>query len=324
MEAAISTTTFILIALIILVIIMRNVRIVAQAHCYIVERLGQYKATWNAGLHIKIPFIDRVVKEISLKEQVFDFPPQSVITKDNVSMSIDSVVYAKVFEPKLYNFGVEDPMLGLQHIASTTLRSIIGGMELDETLSSRDKINMQMQSILDNATDPWGIKVSRVEIKNITPPSEIEEVMTKQMRAERERRQKVLEAQAHQEAVVSRATGDKQAKIMAAEAERDAQIALADGRAEAIKRIYEAEALGIKKLAEAGINEGVLRLKSIEALKNVADGQATKIYLPNDLHQSLASIELLGDAISPKKAASKPKKANTAPPVKEQEPQNEE
>jgi regulator of protease activity HflC (stomatin/prohibitin superfamily) len=237
------------------------------------------------------------VNKISLKEQVLDFPPQSVITKDNVTMKIDSVVYAKVFDARLYTYGVENPMIGLQNLAATTLRNIIGSMELDQTLSSRDKINTEMQQILDEATDKWGIKVTRVEIKNIIPPAEIEEVMTKRMRAERERRQTVLEAQAHQEAVVSRAEGDKRAKVLSAEAEKEARIAMAQGEAQAIKMVYEAEADGMRLLANAGINEEVLRLKSIEALKNVADGQATKIYIPNDLGKNLSALEVAGEAL---------------------------
>ena len=280
-----------------LIVLFQNVRVVAQAHCYVIERLGRYYGTWNAGIHVKVPFIDKIVSKISLKEQVLDFPPQSVITKDNVTMKIDSVVYARVFDSKLYTYGVENPMVGLQNLAATTLRNIIGSMELDSTLSSRDKINVEMQDVLDKATDKWGIKVTRVEIKNIIPPEEIESVMTKQMKAERERRQTVLEAQAHQEAVVSRAEGDKKAKILSAEAERDAKIALAEGEALAIRKVYEAEAAGMRMLAESGINEAVIKVRSIDALKDIADGQATKIYIPNDLSNSLASMSLLGDAL---------------------------
>lgn len=293
----VSVVVIVILAVVVLWIIAQNIRIVAQAHCFVIERLGQYQTTWKAGLHVKMPFIDKVVSKISLKEQVLDFPPQSVITKDNVTMQIDSVVYAKVFDPKLYTYGVENPMIGLQNLAATTLRNIIGAMELDATLSSRDVINAEMQQILDEATDQWGIKVTRVEIKNIVPPAEIEEVMTKQMRAERERRQTVLEAQAHQEAVVSRAEGDKKAKILSAEAERDAQIALAEGQAEAIRKVYLAEADGIRALAGSGVSEAVLRLKALDALKDVADGQATKIYIPNDLSKSLASLSVMGDAL---------------------------
>lgn len=223
---------FVLVILfLILWLIFANIRIVPQGDAFVIEHLGQYKSTWNAGIHFKVPIIERISKRVSLKEQVLDFPPQPVITKDNVTMMIDSVVFCYVFDPKLYTYGVENPIAGLQNLSATTLRNIIGEMELDQTLTSRDEINGKMQMILDSATDPWGIKVTRVEIKNIQPPKEIEEVMTKQMRAERERRQTVLEAQAHQEAVVARAEGDKKAKILAAEAERDAQIALAQGRA---------------------------------------------------------------------------------------------
>lgn len=227
---------------------------------------------------------------------MYDFPPQDVITKDNVTISIDSVVYASVFDPKLYTYGIEEPITGLQNLTATTLRSIIGAMELDQTLSSRADINRQMQDVLDEATDEWGIKVSRVEVKNIKPPKEIEEVMTKQMRAERERRQTVLEAQAHKESVVSRAEGDKQAKLLDAEAERDAKIALAKGQAEAIRLVYEAEAEGLRRLAESGVNENILRLKSIEAMKDVADGRATKIFIPNNLAEGVGPAAIAGEA----------------------------
>ena len=291
------TWLWIIIAVVVIVIIARNIRIVPQAYCFIVERLGQYQKTWQAGLHVKMPFIDSVSKKISLKEHVFDFPPQPVITKDNVTMTIDSVVYAYVFDAKKYTYGVENPDVALQNLAATTLRSVIGAMELDATLSSRAEINAQMQSILDRATDEWGIKVTRVEIKNITPPPEIEEVMTKQMRAERERRQTVLEAQAHQEAVVSRAEGDKQAKILAAEAERDAQIALAEGRALAIEKVYAAEAEGIQKLAQANLTPNILKLKAIESLKDVADGQATKIFIPSDMAETFSQAAVFGDML---------------------------
>lgn len=280
----------------IIVFLCKQIRIVPQQTCYIIERLGKYSETWNAGLRIKVPVIDRIVKQISLKEKVYDFPPQSVITKDNVSMDIDSVVYATIFDPVKYTYEIENPTSGLQNLTATTLRSIIGAMELDATLSSRTEINRQMREVLDEATDKWGISVTRVEVKNINPPEEIEEVMTKQMRAERERRQTVLEAQAHKEAVVSRAEGDKQAKLLAAEAERDAQIALAEGQAKAIALVYEAEANGIQKLAEAGINDEVIRLKSIEAMKDVSNGRATKIYIPNTMMDSIGHASLLGEA----------------------------
>ena len=289
---------FFVLLVLVIAIVVTNICIVPQAHCYIVERLGVYHTTWKAGLHVKIPGIERVVRRISLKEQVLDFPPQSVITKDNVTMSIDSVVYAKVFDPKKYTYGVENPMIGLQNLTATTLRSVIGEMDLDETLSSRDQINSKMRVILDEATDEWGIQVTRVEVKNITPPREIEEVMTKQMRAERERRQTVLEAQAHQESVVARAKGDKEAKVLAAEAERDAKIAMAEGQAQAIRKVYEAEASGLKILADSGLDpEIMVRLKSIDAMKDIADGQATKVFVPNDIASSLSAFGSIGEVV---------------------------
>ncbi len=278
-------------------LLVSNIRVVPQAQAYVIETLGRFKCVWDAGLHFKIPFFERIAKKVSLKEQVLDFPPQPVITKDNVTISIDSVVFARVFDPRLYTYGVESPIAGLQNLSATTLRNIIGELELDQTLTSRDEINRKMEAILDQATDPWGIKVTRVELKNITPPKEIEEVMTKQMRAERERRQTVLEAQAHQEAVVSRAEGDKRAKILTAEAERDAQIALAQGRARSIELVYEAEAEGLRKLNEANVGESVLRLKGLEALKDVSDGRATKIYLPSDIASVVSSLGLVGEAL---------------------------
>ena len=288
---------FIVPAVLLLMIIFSCIVIVPQGEAYVLEMLGKYKTTWEAGLHLKTPIVEHIVKKVSLKEQVLDFPPQPVITKDNVTINIDSVVFARVFDPKLYTYGVESPIAGLQNLSATTLRNIIGEMELDQTLTSRDQINARLAAVLDEATDPWGIKVTRVELKNIQPPKEIEEVMTKQMRAERERRQTVLEARAHQEAVVSRAEGDKQAKILAAEAERDAQIALAEGRAKSIRLVYEAEADGIKKLNESHISESVLRMKGIEALKDVADGRATKIYMPSDITSIVASLGVAGEAL---------------------------
>lgn len=287
----------VVIILLVLYLVLSNIRIVPQEHAYIIERLGKFKTVWYAGLHLKIPFIDRIVNKISLKEQVFDFPPQPVITKDNVSVKVDSVVFSKVFDPQKYTYGVENPIAGLQNLSATTLRSIIGGMELDTTLSSRETINAQMEAILDEATDPWGIKVNRVELKNIDPPREIEEVMTKQMRAERERRQTVLEAQAHQESVVSRAEGDKRAKVLAAEAEREAKIALAQGEAESIRLVYEAQADGLEKLREAHIDESVLRLKGLEALRDVADGRATKIYMPTDISKVVSTLGIVSESL---------------------------
>lgn len=303
-----STVLIVLIVLVIFLLI-RNIRIVPQEHAFVIERLGKFKTVWFAGIHVKIPFIDSIVNKISLKEQVFDFPPQPVITKDNVSVKVDSVVFSKVFDPQKYTYGIENAIAGLQNLSATTLRSIIGGMELDTTLSSREEINTKMEMILDQATDPWGLKVTRVELKNIDPPAEIEEVMTKQMRAERERRQTVLEAQAHQESVVSRAEGDKKAKVLAAEAEKEAKIALAQGEAESIRLVYEAQADGLEKLKEAKIDEGVLKLKALEALRDVADGRATKIYMPTEITGLVSTLGVvaeslgIGDAIKPDASA---------------------
>ena len=309
-------------------IIIANIRIVPQEHAYIIERLGKFKAVWYAGLHVKIPFIDNIVNKISLKEQVFDFPPQPVITKDNVSVKVDSVVFSKVFDPQKYTYGVENPIAGLQNLSATTLRSIIGGMELDTTLSSRESINSQMEAILDEATDPWGIKVNRVELKNIDPPPAIEEVMTKQMRAERERRQTVLEAQAHQESVVSRAEGDKRAKVLAAEAEKEAKIALAQGEAESIRLVYEAQAQGLEKLREARIDESVLKLKGLEALRDVADGRATKIYMPTDIAGIVSTLGVVAESLgigdsTPVDNTAKPASRHAADPCVDEETSKE-
>ncbi len=310
--------------IIVLALVIPNIRIVPQGYVFVIEHLGKYKTSWQAGLHVKIPLIERVVKTISLKEQVLDFPPQPVITKDNVTMQIDSVVFMKVFDSALYTYGVENPIAGLQNLSATTLRNIIGEMELDQTLTSRETINGKMQVILDEATDQWGIKVTRVEIKNIQPPKEIEEVMTKQMRAERERRQTVLEAQAHQEAVVSRAEGDKKAKILAAEAERDAQVALAEGKARSLQLVYEAEAKGLEALKDANVSESVLRLKGIEALKDVSDGRATKIYMPSDIAGIISSLGLVGESLgigdaTPIDRSAKQKKATAEDPCLHEE-----
>ena len=287
----------IVILVLIVWLIIANIRIVPQSQAYVLERLGKFHTIWEAGIHIKVPFFDRIAKKVSLKEQVLDFPPQPVITKDNVTMQIDSVVFCKVFDPKLYVYGVESPLAGLQNLSATTLRNIIGEMELDQTLTSRDASSPRREAVLDPATDRCRIKVARVELKNIQPPQAIEEVMTKQMRAERERRQTVLEAQAHKEAVVSRAEGDKQAKILAAQAERDAQIALAEGRARSIELVYEAQANGIRHLNDANIKENVLKLKGIEALKDVSDGRATKIYMPSDIANVISSLGVVGEAM---------------------------
>lgn len=290
-------------------LVATNVLIVPQAYELVVERLGEYSHTWSAGLHVKVPFIDRVVKKVSMKEQVLDFPPQPVITKDNVTMDIDSVVYVHVFDPFKYCYGVENPLVGLRNLTATTLRSVIGDMELDQTLSSRLEINAKMQATLDEATDSWGLKVTRVEIKNIQPPREIEEVMMTQMKAERVRRQTILEAQAHQESVVSRAEGDKQAKLLAAQAEAESAKLLAEGRAKALEISSVAEAESLARLSKAGVSDEILRLKSIQAMKDIADGQATKIFIPSDIASVLSMYGVMGDMMgtTEKMPASKPR-----------------
>ena len=276
------------------------ITIVPQAKAYVIERLGAYQATWDVGFHIKLPVIDRVAKRVNLKEQVADFPPQPVITKDNVTMSIDSVIFFQITDPKLFVYGVDSPMLAIENLTATTLRNIIGDMELDQTLTSRETINTKMRAELDLATDPWGIKVNRVELKNIVPPAEIQNAMEKQMKAERERREavtraegekraKILEAEGEKESAILRAQADKEAAILRAEAEREKMIREAEGEAQAIKTIQQANADGIRMLKEAGADEAVLKIKSLEAFEKVADGQATTILLPADL-QGIASL----------------------------------
>lgn len=273
----------------VLLIIVTGIRIVPQAKANVVERIGSYKETWGNGLHFKIPFIDRIASNISLKEMVRDFDPQSVITKDNVTMMIDTVVYFQITDPKLYTYGVENPINAIENLTATTLRNIIGDLELDETLTSRDVINTKMCTILDEATDPWGIKINRVEVKNILPPKDIQEAMEKQMRAERERRESILKAEGDKKAAILRAEGEKESAILVADARKNAQIKEAEGRAEAILKIKEAEANGIKLLKEAKADDAVLKLKSFETFAKVADGQATKIIIPSNL-QDMTSI----------------------------------
>ena len=273
------------------------VKIVPQANAFVIERLGAYQQTWPVGLHFKVPLFDRVAKRVTLKEQVVDFAPQPVITKDNVTMRIDTVVFYQITDPKLFTYGVENPIMAIENLTATTLRNIIGEMELDQTLTSREIINTKMRSSLDEATDPWGIKVTRVELKNILPPDEIRHAMEKEMKAERDRRQTILEAEGHKQAVITRAEGDKQAKLLAAEAERDAQIALAQGRAQSIKLVYEAEAQGLRMLSAADPTEQVIKLKGLEALKNVADGRATKIYMPSDIAGAISTIGVIGESL---------------------------
>jgi len=280
---------------VVLALIVTNICIVPQATEYVVELLGKYHATWSAGLHIKIPFFQRIAKKITLKEQVLDSPPQPVITKDNVTMQIDTVVYYRVFDAKLYAYGAVNPISALANLTATTLRNIVGEMELDGTLTSRDTINGKMTTILDEATDQWGIKVGRVELKNIIPPAEIQNAMEKQMKAERDRRETLLQAEGHKAAAITRAEGDKQAMILEAEGERDARIARAEGEARAIYLSKKAEADGLKALKEAGADLAVLELKKYEALVKMADGKAAKIIIPTDAVQAVKANVLFSE-----------------------------
>ena len=279
----------IILLILIFIIVIPNIKIVPQAKVYVIERLGSYFKTWHNGLQLKIPFIDRVANVVTLKEVVKDFAPQPVITKDNVTMQIDTVVYFQITDAKLYTYGVENPINAIETLTATTLRNIIGELELDQTLTSRDIINSKMRAILDEATDPWGIKVNRVEVKNIIPPRDIQEAMEKQMRAERERREKILQAEGEKKSSILIAEGEKESAILRAEAKKESQIKIAEGEAEALLKLKSAEAQGIKLLKEAGADQSVLALKSYEALAQVANGQATKIILPADL-QNVATI----------------------------------
>lgn len=291
----------ILIAILVLIVvlILPNIKVVPQARAYVIERIGSYHETWKNGFHVKIPFVDRIANNVSLKEIVKDFAPQPVITKDNVTMQIDTVVYFQITDPKLYTYGVENPINAIENLTATTLRNIIGDLELDQTLTSRDIINSKMRAILDEATDPWGIKVNRVEVKNIIPPRDIQEAMEKQMRAERERREKILQAEGEKKSSILIAEGEKESAILRAEAKKESQIKIAEGEAEALLKMKQAEADGIKLIKEAKADQAVLTLKSYEALAKVADGQSTKIIVPSDL-QGIASLtttvsELLKD-----------------------------
>lgn len=277
------------ILIIVAIILIPCVKVVPQAKTYVIERLGSYYVTWSNGLHFKVPFLDRVAKEVSLKETVKDFAPQPVITKDNVTMQIDTVVYFQITDAKLYTYGVDYPISAIENLTATTLRNLIGELELDQTLTSRDIINSKMRSILDEATDPWGIKVNRVEVKNILPPKDIQEAMEKQMRAERERREKILQAEGEKKSSILIAEGEKESAILRAEAEKEAKIKRAEGEAEALLKIKQAEADGMKLLKDAKADDAVLRLKSYETLSKIADGQSTKIILPAEL-QNIASF----------------------------------
>jgi regulator of protease activity HflC (stomatin/prohibitin superfamily) len=272
-----------------LILIVTNIRIVPQSQAMIIERLGGYLTTWQVGLHVKIPIIDNIANKVSLKEKVMDFVPQPVITKDNVTMMIDTVIYFQITDPKLYTYGVENPMNALENLSATTLRNIIGELELDGTLTSRDLINTRMRSILDEATDPWGIKVNRVEVKNIVPPETIQEAMEKQMRAERERRESILIAEGQKQSAILVAEGKKASLILEAEAEKEAAIRKAEGEAEAILAIQKATADGLTMIKNVGVNEGVIKLRSLETFEKVANGQSTKIIIPSDI-QNMAGL----------------------------------
>ena len=306
-----------IIVILFLILVFANVRIVPQATQFVIENLGKYHATWDAGIHVKIPIIQKISKRITLKEQVLDSAPQPVITKDNVTMQIDTVVYFRIFDARLYTYGVVNPINALENLTATTLRNIVGELELDGTLTSRDTINTKMTAILDDATDQWGMKVTRVELKNIIPPAEIQNAMEKQMKAERDRRETLLQAEGHKAAAITRAEGDKRAMILAAEGERDARIARAEGEAKAIYLSKKAEADGLAALKEAGVDAAVLELKKYEALVQLANGTAAKLIIPTDAVNAVTSNAVfsettgLGDVT---KEAKKP-----APPVKRDE-----
>ena len=292
---------YLIVLLVVVVIVMIScVNVVPQAHAYVVERLGGYQATWDVGIHFKVPFIDRIAKRILLKEQVVDFPPQPVITKDNVTMRIDTVIFYQITDPKLFAYGVDNPIVAIENLTATTLRNIIGDLELDETLTSRETINTKMRASLDSATDPWGIKVNRVELKNIIPPAEIQDAMERQMKAEREKRESILRSQGEQESAILVAQGkkeaaildaeaEKQAAILRAEAKRESMIREAEGQAEAIKTVQQASADGIRMLNDAQASKEVLQLKSLEAFSKAADGKATKIIIPSEI-QGMAGL----------------------------------
>ena len=279
----------IVLLIIVLVILARCIRVVQQSKAYVIERLGAFHTVWSVGLHFKIPFIDRVQRVVSLKEQVADFPPQPVITKDNVTIQIDTVLYFQITDPKLYAYGVENPMSAIENLTATTLRNIIGELELDQSLTSRDIINARMRSILDEATDPWGIKVNRVELKNIVPPKDIQNAMEKQMRAERERREAILQAEGQKQSQILVAEGEKQSVILKADAAKQAAIMRAEGEAEAIRKVQEATAEAIKLLNQANASDAVVKLKALEAFQAAADGKATKIIIPSEI-QALAGL----------------------------------
>ena len=288
---------YVILLALIVYLLYASLKIVRESTAVIVERLGKYHRTLERGINFIVPVIDQCVKKISLKEQVMDFDPQPVITKDNVTMQIDSVVYFKIFDPRLYTYGVVNPIVAIDNLTATTLRNIIGDLELDETLTSRDVINSKMKTILDEATDSWGIKVTRVELKNITPPANIQESMEKQMKAERDRRETILEAEGHKQAVITRKEGDKQAIILEAEAKKAAEIAAAEARARSIELVYEAEAQGLRKLKDAAGHDGMLILKQLEALEKVADGNSTKLIIPTDMARQVSGVYSVAEVL---------------------------
>ncbi|MBO7519786.1 MAG: SPFH/Band 7/PHB domain protein [Clostridia bacterium] len=298
---------------IVLILIFANVRVVPQATQYVIEFLGKYHATWDAGIHVKIPILQRISKRITLKEQVLDSAPQPVITKDNVTMQIDTVVYFRIFDARLYTYGVVNPINALENLTATTLRNIVGELELDGTLTSRDTINTKMTAILDDATDQWGMKVTRVELKNIIPPAEIQNAMEKQMKAERDRRETLLQAEGHKAAAITRAEGDKRAMILAAEGERDARIARAEGEAKAIFLSKKAEADGLAALKEAGVDAAVLELKKYEALVNLANGTAAKLIIPTDAVNAVTNNAIFSETTGLGNVTKEAKKPAPAP-----------
>ena len=282
---------FVILAIIVIafIVVITNISVVQQSRAYVIERLGAFHSVWGVGMHFKVPFIDRIARRVSLKEQVLDYPPQPVITKDNVTMQIDTVVYFQITDPKLYAYGVEQPMAAMETLTATTLRNIIGDLELDQTLTSRDVVNTKMRSILDEATDPWGIKVNRVELKNILPPQDIQNSMEKQMKAERDRRQAILQAEGQKKSAILIAEGEKESAILRADAEKQAAILKAEGEAEAIRKVQQALADSLEMLNKSAPSDQVIKLKSIEAMQKVADGKATKIIIPSEI-QGLAGL----------------------------------
>ncbi len=289
MDGLVKALPWVILIIIILILVISNIVIVQQSRAYVVERLGAFRTVWNVGLHLKVPFLERVAKKVSLKEQVADFAPQPVITKDNVTMQIDTVIYFQITDPKLYTYGVEHPMNAIENLTATTLRNIIGDMELDQSLTSRDTINTRMRAILDEATDPWGIKVNRVELKNIIPPKEIQNAMEKQMKAERERRESILQAEGQKQSQILVAEGEKESAILRADAAKQAAIMKADGEAQAILMVQKALADSLKLLNEAAPNDQVVKLKALETMEKVAEGKATKIIIPSEI-QGLAGL----------------------------------